>query len=117
MASKTLGEIIQEARTGRYKLREFARLLDVSPTHLSDVENDRRVPSEELLTQIARHLDLDLDRLLAVAGRIPEETRRFIEKHPEAVSLFRKYSALRPEDRKKLEKTADTLARGREPKK
>jgi transcriptional regulator with XRE-family HTH domain len=111
--SKTLGETIQEARQVRYKLREFARLLNVSPTHLSDVENNRRVPSEDLLSQIAQRLELDLDKLMAAAGRIPEETRRFMEKHPEAVTLFRKVSALRPEDLKKLEKAAEDIARRR----
>jgi transcriptional regulator with XRE-family HTH domain len=117
MARKTLGETIQEARTNRYKLREFARLLDVSPTHLSDVENDRRVPSEELLSQIAEHLSLDLDKLMGAAGRVPEEARRLIEKHPEAVSLFRKVSVLGRADLRQLEKTAEHLARRRDPKK
>jgi transcriptional regulator with XRE-family HTH domain len=113
MPPKTVGETIQEARTARFKLREFARLLDISATHLSDVENNRRVPSEELLSQIAQHLGLDLDRLMAAAGRVPEETRRFMEKHPEVFSLFRKVSSLQPEELKKLEKTADSLARRR----
>lgn len=115
MAAKTLGETIQEARSQRFKLREFARLLDVSPTHLSDVENNRRIPSEELLSQIAEHLGLELDDLLAAAGRVPEATLRFIEKHPEAISLFRKVTALQPKDFKALEKAADDLVRKRGP--
>ena len=114
MARQMLGEIIQEARSARYKLREFARLLDISATHLSDVENNRRLPSEDLLAQIARNLDLDLDRLMATTGRIPEDTLGFVKKHPEVVSLFRKVSNLRPEELKKLERTADSLARKRQ---
>ena len=115
MPAKTLGETIQEARSPRFKLREFARLLEVSPTHLSDVETNRRIPSEELLSQIAQHLGLELDDLMAAAGRVPEETLRFIEKHPEAISLFRKVTALQPGDFKALEKAADDLARKRGP--
>ncbi len=115
MPAKTLGETIQEARSPRFKLREFARLLDVSPTHLSDVENNRRIPSEQLLSLIAQHLGLDLDDLMASAGRVPEETLRFIEKHPEAISLFRKVTALQPGDFRALEKAADELARKRGP--
>lgn len=110
---RTLGEMIREARIARFKLREFARELDVSPTHLSDVENDRRVPSEELLSEIADRLNLDLDKLMAAAGRVPEDTRRFIENNPEAISLFRKVSALRPDELKKLGKKADDMARKR----
>ena len=114
MPPRSLGQVIQQARTGRYKLREFARLLNVSPTHLSDVENNRRLPSEDLLLQFAQRLDLDFDRLMAMVGRVPQEARRLFEKHPEAVSLFRKVSTLDPADLKKLEETADDLVRKRE---
>ena len=114
MAPRTLGETIQEARLARYKLREFARLLKVSATHLSDVENNRRVPSEDLLSRIAQCLELDLDKLMAAAGRIPEDTRRFVAKNPEAVSLFRTVSTLRPEELRKLERAAENLARRRQ---
>jgi len=115
MTTKSLGETIQEARSRRFKLREFARLLEVSPTHLSDVENNRRIPSEELLSQIAKHLGLELDDLLAAAGRVPADTLRFIEKHPEAISLFRKVTALQPKDFKALERAAEDLVRKRGP--
>ena len=111
MPLSPLGETIREARLARFKLREFARILDVSPTHLSDVENGRRVPSEELLTQIATHLELDLDQLLAAAGRVPEDTRRFIENNPQAISLFRKVSTLDSRQLEQLEKEADLLVR------
>ena len=113
MATKTLGETIREARIARHKLREFARLLSVSPTHLSDVEHDRRIPSEDLLSRIAQHLDLDLDILMGAAGRMPEDTLRLLERRPKTVSLFRKVSKLRPEELQKLEKAADDLARKR----
>lgn len=109
---KTLGGVIQEARGDRFKLRELARLLEISPTHLSDIENNRRAPSEELLVQFSKHLDLDLDELLARAGRVPGDTRRYIERVPEAVKLFRKVSAhgLQPSELRQLEKTVERLA-------
>ena len=112
MALGTLGDTIREARLARFKLREFARLLDVSPTHLSDVENGRRVPSEELLMKIASQLELDLDGLLAAAGRVPEDARRFVQDNPRAVSLFRKVSSLRPNQLRRLEKEADRIVDG-----
>ena len=77
MPAKTLGEVIQEARGERFKLRELARKLGISPTHLSDIENNRRAPSEDLLVDIAKHLDLNADRLLALVGRVSGETRTF----------------------------------------
>ena len=115
MPAKTLGEVIQEARGERFKLRELARLLEISPTHLSDIENNRRAPSEELLGQLAKHLQLDADELLARGGRVPGETRRYIERVPEAASLFRKVSAhrLQPSELKVVEKTVERVAEKR----
>ena len=114
MISGSLGETIREARLARFKLREFARLLDVSPTHLSDVEFGRRIPSEELLTLIAEHLELDLDRLMAAAGRVPEDARRYIANNPRAVSLFRKVSSFDRSQLRRLERETDRIASGEE---
>jgi transcriptional regulator with XRE-family HTH domain len=48
--NKSLGTVIRDARvkSGR-SLREFAKLLDITPSYQSDIENDRRVPAEDLL--------------------------------------------------------------------
>ncbi|MEM6484197.1 MAG: helix-turn-helix transcriptional regulator [Pseudomonadota bacterium] len=40
-------------------LREMARLLGVTPAHLTDVEKGRRSPSEELLCKIAKEYGLE----------------------------------------------------------
>ena len=115
MPQKTLGEVIQEARGERFKLRELARLLEISPTHLSDIENNRRAPSEDLLVELAKHLEIDVDKLLALGGRVAGETRRYIEKVPEAVSLFRKVSdhGLRPDELRQVEKAVERVAEKR----
>jgi transcriptional regulator with XRE-family HTH domain len=91
--SKTLGERIREARVAHgFKLRPFAKKLEISPTHLSDVEHDRRVPSEELLGEIARELDLDFDTLMNLAGRLGEKAEQYAQAEPAAAALFRKLS-------------------------
>ena len=46
----TLGQRIQDARKRRDKtLRELAREIEVAPSYLSDIENDKRNPSDETL--------------------------------------------------------------------
>ena len=48
--SKTLGDVIREARVAAKKgLREFSRDLGIAPSYQSDIENDRRVPAEDVL--------------------------------------------------------------------
>jgi transcriptional regulator with XRE-family HTH domain len=53
---ETIGERLRTQRVevlGK-SIRDLARLLESAPIHLSDIENGRRCPSEELLIKIAR---------------------------------------------------------------
>jgi transcriptional regulator with XRE-family HTH domain len=89
--SKTLGDVIREARVNAKKgLREFSRNLEIAPSYQSDIENDRRVPAEDVLKKIAEALSLNFDELMALAGRFGEEAERFLRRTPEAGKLFRK---------------------------
>ena len=89
----TLGEIIRKTRVaGGRSLREFAKALGITPSYQSDIENDRRVPSEEVLKKIAELLSLDYEELMALAGRFGEEAERYLRRHPTAGALFRKLS-------------------------
>jgi transcriptional regulator with XRE-family HTH domain len=113
---RTLGEFLRDARVAAdLSLRDLAKQLDVSPSYLSDIENDRRVPAEDVLRALAEHLTLDADTLLAMAGRFGEETERYMKKHPAAGILFRKISSknLSDDALQKLLETADELGRNR----
>jgi transcriptional regulator with XRE-family HTH domain len=90
----TLGNMIREARIKKgLGLRELARRIDKTPSYLSDIENDRRVPAEDVLQAIARQLDLNFDDLMARAGRIGDEAMRYMSRTPAAGVLMRKLSA------------------------
>jgi ribosome-binding protein aMBF1 (putative translation factor) len=50
MNNHTLGDIVREARLAKEQsLRQVSKLLEITPSYMSDIENDRRVPSEEVL--------------------------------------------------------------------
>lgn len=109
--AKTLGDTLREARLDKHLgLRELARHLDKSPSYLSDIENDRRVPSEEVLAELAKLLGLDFEQLMALAGRLGAETRRLVERSPEAVALFRRISGLRPDQLRQVAETVNELS-------
>jgi|SRR5271157_5128505 len=95
MLGRSLGETIRAARlaTGR-SLREVARTLQITPSYFSDIENDRRVPSEDVLQKFADLLHLDFDHLMAIAGRFGEDAERYLRRHPTAGVLFRKITTL-----------------------
>jgi transcriptional regulator with XRE-family HTH domain len=88
---KTLGTIIRDARvqTGR-SLREFAKQLGITPSYESDIENDRRVPAEEVLKKIADSLNLKFEEIMALAGRLGDDVERYLRRQPAAGTLFRK---------------------------
>lgn len=88
---RSFGETIRDARLKReLSLRETARELGIAPSYLSDIENDRRIPSEEITRQLAQLLRLKFDDLMARAGRFGEEAERYLRKNPTAGVLFRK---------------------------
>jgi transcriptional regulator with XRE-family HTH domain len=113
---KTLGDVIREARTPKGSLREYAKKLEITPSYLSDIENDRRIPAEDVLRKIAEELDLDFDELMARAGRLGEDADRYMRKHPTAGVLFRQLSDsnLPEDDLAKLLKKAEDLAKKRD---
>lgn len=114
---KTLGEVIRDARIAAGgSLREFARSLGITPSYQSDIENDRRIPSEDVLKKIAGLLSLDFEELMALGGRFGEGAERYLRRHPTAGALFRKLSeANAPEDvLRKMLREAEKLDRKKE---
>lgn len=97
---RTLGEVLRDARVAKdLKLRELARRLQIAPSYLSDIENDRRIPSEELIQPMAQQLDLSFDELMAMAGRLGETAEQYVRRHPAAGVLLRKASEAGLSDR------------------
>lgn len=97
---ESLGDKVRVARARkRLTLRELASTTGNTASYLSDVENDRRVPSEGVLRSIAEALSLDFDDLMAAAGRFGADADRYLRRNPEAGVLFRRLTDknVRPE--------------------
>ena len=87
----SVGDVINEARVRkRLGLRALARELNIAPSYLSDIENDRRVPSETVLRDMARVLELDFDKLMQEAGRLGEGEEQYFLENELAGRLFRR---------------------------
>lgn len=112
--NRTLGEVIHDARTKLgLSLRDITKKLDITPSYLSDIENDRRIPSEEVLKNLADLLDLDCDDLMARAGRFGDDAVRYMMKTPATGVLLRRLAKEQasPETVQKLINKADQIAR------
>jgi len=90
MVIKTFGELIKQARKEKkYSQRELADKLGIDFTYLSKLENERgNPPKEDIIRQLAQYLDLDEDKLIFLAGKIPAEDEDLIKQHYEDMPLL-----------------------------
>lgn len=80
----TFGQAITEARKRKkFNQKELAALImkeggsSISAPYLNDIEHDRRNPPPDyLLREFSKVLDIDLDFLYFLAGKLPEDVKR-----------------------------------------
>ena len=73
----------QERERREIGLREMAKKIGVSPTYLSKVERDEFPPAaEDKVRKIAEIFDIDVDELLALAGKVSSDLTEIIREHP-----------------------------------
>jgi len=89
-----LGEEIRRLRLhAGFTLRGLAADLDISAAHLSDIEHNRRRPSEKLLRKVAdklRKAGATYESLAQLTSGIDSETREWAAKTPGARALLRR---------------------------
>ena len=96
---ETYGELTRRLREEKdYGLREFAKLLGVSATYLSQVErNELPPPAEERVLKTAELLGLDKDGLLGLAGRVGSDLEEIILAKPRGTAdLLRHVKTMSP---------------------
>jgi transcriptional regulator with XRE-family HTH domain len=95
--ARTLGELISNRRKhlGLSQKELSAQIIKeedqkpISPQYLNDIEHDRRTPSSEnIITQLAKTLEVQPDYLFFLAGAIPEELRNKPRSEAEVVNMF-----------------------------
>jgi len=89
--NKTFGETVKNLRIkAGIGLRELARIIDKSAGYLSDVENGRvPPPSEAIILEIAKALEVDKSELLIVARKVDPELSEYVAQQPQAADFLR----------------------------
>ena len=89
----TLGqEILRLRLKSGTTLRSFAESIEVSPAYVSDIEHDRRKPSDEVLRRIAKELRLvgaTFEALDKLSARLDPATQRWVANSPEVRQMLR----------------------------
>lgn len=93
---ETLGQYIRRKREEvGISQRELSRLLDLSPTYINHIENDRKeIPREFHLMNMSKILLVDSDYLLSLAHKVPSDIQEIIFKHPEEICGFLRKAAM-----------------------
>lgn len=117
---KTFGDHIRDGRLAKeLSLRELARRIGKSPSYLNDIEYNRRVPSESVVRQLCEQLDLDVEVMLAAAGRVlGQGDEDYVRTEPTAGVLFRRVAKERLDESELQDLLArvEQLAKQRSPK-
>lgn len=107
MAKKptTFGKALRDARLAKkVSLRKFAEQVGVSPTYLSQVEQDNITPpTVDRITKMAELLNENADEWITLAGRVPGDLTKIIQNKPtEMPELMREASGLSAEQIRKV---------------
>jgi transcriptional regulator with XRE-family HTH domain len=96
MKEKSFGQIIREQRMklgmSQKQLASKIKKEDgesISAQYQNDIEHNRRnPPSEFLIEQYAKHLDLPVDYLMVAAGSVPSDIRERAIKDPKVAEAI-----------------------------
>jgi HTH-type transcriptional regulator, competence development regulator len=107
----TFGERLRDLRKAKgLSQRALGDMAGVNFTYISKIENEKldfaQFPSEKLIRSMATALDADVDELLLLAQKVPDEIKKRVIERPDA---FRKIASL---DDDTLNKLLDNLEDG-----
>ena len=92
----TFGQRLRELRKGKsLSQKQLAAKVEINFTYLSKIENEKldfaQFPSEDLIRRLALALDADVDEMLVLAQKVPDEIKQRVMERPDA---FRKFASL-----------------------
>ena len=109
---KTFGQFLREKRVSKgFSLRKFAESVGVSPTYLSQVEQDNvDPPTADRVKRMAELLGESIDEWTALAGRLTEDLPEIIREEPTAVpDLLRAVRGLTADQLRRLRENAEQM--------
>jgi plasmid maintenance system antidote protein VapI len=113
--SKSFGKLLRERRLAcGFGLREFAGLVGVSSTYISQLEQENvDPPTAERAAKMAEILGENPDQWIGLAGRVPDDLEGIIQKQPICFpALLREANGLTAEQLQQLAEQARKMKKG-----
>lgn len=108
----TFGKVLRKMRVEKgFTLRRFAEMVGISPTYLSQVEQDNTdPPTAERVMRMAELLGENSDEWIGLAGRVPDDIPGILQSQPTALpELLREVKGMTPEQLQQLRKQAQKI--------
>jgi transcriptional regulator with XRE-family HTH domain len=86
MKQSKFGERLRELREEKkYSIKKLATTLGVNYTYVSKIENNRSIPSSEVIEKLATVFNVDISELKLQAGKIPDDVMDILKNNPKEV--------------------------------
>jgi len=111
-SGKPFGQVLRDKRIEKgYSLRKFAKMVGISPTYLSQVEQvNVDPPTADRVRRMAEILEESVDEWTALAGRLTEDLPEIIHESPTDVpDLLRAVRGLTGEQLRRLREDAERM--------
>ena len=69
-------------------IKRLGPRLNISYTYISKLENNKVIPSDDVIGRIAHYFRYDLDELLMSANQIPDDIRKILRENPKEAAEF-----------------------------
>ena len=69
-------------------IKKLAPRLNVNYTYLSKLENNKSIPSKDVIERVAHYFRYNLDELLISADKMPDDIRRILRDSPQEAAEF-----------------------------
>ena len=108
---KTFGQLLREKRIEKgFSLRKFAGLVGISPTYLSQVEQDNvDPPTADRVKRMAELMEESPDEWTAFAGRVPDDLPAIIQEKTEVPDLLRAVQGMTADQLRRLRESAENM--------
>jgi transcriptional regulator with XRE-family HTH domain len=85
----SLGSELRAVRQRKgYSLRAIARAAGISASYLSDIERDKRTQPDDIVQAICDAMHVDVDVMMALAGRLDAETQDYLQRRQPAAGVL-----------------------------
>ncbi|WP_294379288.1 helix-turn-helix domain-containing protein [uncultured Clostridium sp.] len=94
-----MGEVLKKIRMiYGYKAKEMSTLLEISPSYLSEIENNKKKPSLDILEKYSEIFQIKVSSIIAMSENYNEDLKNNLSINKIMIKLMNYFAALHGDD-------------------